>query len=336
MANEIFDVVDGSRTRPADAEGTNTGRTKTWIKDNAKATAIIASAMEDEQVNSVLVCGSAKEMWDKLITMHEQKSASNVGSMTQRFYSYQMSPTDLIIRHVSTVQNMARQLTDVGEKLSDAAVITKILSSLTGKFHIFKTAWDSVDPERQTITNLLERLLREEKNLREEDDSTNALVVTKQSGSKSESHQKEKDKKKKKSKKNIECYRCQERGHYASQCDKRKSHSEKNNIKGQPNSGCAFVVTSHEKGKSALVVNRQGKIPGVGQFQELRDADSKDVWITDSGASEHVTSRREWFEELRPITRETRIGGRPCVRGSRCRKNQHRKVREWRMGKRRD
>ena len=98
MANEIFYVVDGTRTRPADAEGDNAAPTKLLIKDNAKATAIIASAMEDDQVVSVLVCGTAKEMWDKLITVHEQRSASNVGALTQRFYSYKMDPIDTAIQ----------------------------------------------------------------------------------------------------------------------------------------------------------------------------------------------------------------------------------------------
>jgi len=138
MANEIFDVVDGTRIRPANQE--NATLTKLWIKDNAKATAIITSAMEDEQVVSVPVCGTAKEMWDKLITVHEQKSASNVDALTQRFYSYKMGPTDTVIQHVSAVQNMAQQLIDLGERISDAAVIAKILSSLTPKFNMFRTA----------------------------------------------------------------------------------------------------------------------------------------------------------------------------------------------------
>lgn len=68
MANEIFDVVDGTRQRPPNVEGPNAGLMKSWVKDNAKATAIISSAMEDDQVMSVLVCRSAKEMWDKLVT----------------------------------------------------------------------------------------------------------------------------------------------------------------------------------------------------------------------------------------------------------------------------
>lgn len=67
---------------------------------------------------------------------------------------------------------MARQLRDLGEPVSEAAVIAKILSCLTTKFNVFKTALDSVDPERQTITNLLERLIREDSNGNGEEDST--------------------------------------------------------------------------------------------------------------------------------------------------------------------
>ncbi|XP_024879226.1 uncharacterized protein LOC112459392, partial [Temnothorax curvispinosus] len=181
MANEIFDVVDGTRQRP---ENTNVAAMKTWVKDNAKATAIIASAMEDDQVNSVLVCTTEFEMWKKLMTLHEQKSASNVGALTQRFYAYKMQTSDSVIQHVSAIQNMTRQLRDLGEPISEAAVIAKILSSLTTKFNVFKTAWDSVDPQRQTIANLLERLIREDLNFDKEEDSTSALAVTKKANAK--------------------------------------------------------------------------------------------------------------------------------------------------------
>ncbi|XP_071637504.1 uncharacterized protein [Temnothorax longispinosus] len=231
LANKIFAVVDESRTRPADAEGAIAGRIKSWIKDNAKTMAIIASAMENEQVNSIIVCGTSKEMWDKLVMMHEQKSASNVETLTQ---------------------------------------------SLTSKYSIFKTAWDSVHPERQTVSYLLERLIREEQSLSEEGDSAGALAVARQSNSKGDSRSKdESDKKiKKRSKKNVECYRCQEKGvYYASQCPKKKSQGENNN-----NNKC--------------------------QVQELLSADIKDVWITDSGASEHITFRREWLEDLRSVKDE--------------------------------
>lgn len=109
IANEIFHVVDGSRVMPANREGGNEELAKTWTRDNAKAMAIISSAMEHPQLENVLVCTSAKQMWDKLSHIHEQKSVTNKLLLTQRFHEYRMTPTDSVVQHISKVQNMARQ-----------------------------------------------------------------------------------------------------------------------------------------------------------------------------------------------------------------------------------
>lgn len=45
------------------------------------------------------------------------------------------------------------------------------------------------------------------------------------------------------------------------------------------------------------------------QIRQLTEADRREVWITDSGASEHITSRRDWFENLQPVTGETVLLG---------------------------
>lgn len=303
MANEIFDVVDGTREKPVNMESAYAGLTKVWIKDNAKATAIIASAMEDEQVNNVLVCDTAKAMWDKLTTIHEQKSASNVGALTQRFYAYKMSLTDKVVQHVSAIQNMASQLRDLGEPISDAAIVAKMLSSLTPKFSVFKTAWDSVDPKKQTMTHLLERLIREDSNIGEEGDSASALAVTKQASAKG--GMTSRGNKKKKSKANIECFRCQEKGHYASQCGK-KSQGEKNTNK--PSGNCAFVVGTNEDNEGMQQERKRQQLLSIKEIRQLRDADKRDVWITDSEALKHITSRRDWFEEIQPVIESVVVG----------------------------
>jgi hypothetical protein len=65
-----------------------------WIKDNAKAMLLISTTIESEQLEPLLVCVTAKEMWEKLTSVHEQKSASNKLLLTTRLYEYRMSPGD--------------------------------------------------------------------------------------------------------------------------------------------------------------------------------------------------------------------------------------------------
>ena len=54
-------------------------------------------------------------MRTKLALMHEQKSETNNIIMIQRFHEYKMKTNDSIAQHISKVQNMAAQRSDVGE-----------------------------------------------------------------------------------------------------------------------------------------------------------------------------------------------------------------------------
>lgn len=61
---------------------------------------------------------------------NEQKSASSKLFLLNKFHGYRMESGDTMVQHVSRVKNMALQLKNVGEKMSDATVMAKILSGL--------------------------------------------------------------------------------------------------------------------------------------------------------------------------------------------------------------
>lgn len=63
MANEIDGIVDGTVVLPEDR---TSPQAKQWIRDNAKAMFLISSALEPAQLEPLLVCESAKDMWDNL------------------------------------------------------------------------------------------------------------------------------------------------------------------------------------------------------------------------------------------------------------------------------
>lgn len=174
VAHAMQDVVNGTRAMPADA-GSDAG--KKWVKDNAKAMCFMSSSVKDSQLECLLNCTTAKEMWDKLCRIHEQKSEANKLLLLQKFHGYRMDLNESVVQHVSCIQNMATQLTDVGEAVSDAAIIAKVLGSLPSRYNALQTAWDSVPVENQSLENLLERLIKEEKKLEGDEDVTSALAA---------------------------------------------------------------------------------------------------------------------------------------------------------------
>ena len=104
-ASGVYEIVDGTKMKPEPPQGEPA---KTWVKDNAMAMYIISRAMEYRQLESLLVCTTAKEMWDTLTRIHQQSSEANKLVVMQKFHEYRMSSTDTVMKHVAKVRNMAR------------------------------------------------------------------------------------------------------------------------------------------------------------------------------------------------------------------------------------
>jgi hypothetical protein len=101
-------------------------------------------------------------MWRQLSIMHEQNVTENVQLLQQQFYELRMKSGSGVVDNISTVEQLANQLTDLGEIVSDQAVISKIMCSLPPSYRHMQSAWDSVPCHEQNIEYLTLRLLKEE------------------------------------------------------------------------------------------------------------------------------------------------------------------------------
>lgn len=151
---------------------------KKWIKDDAYAMFLLTSAMDFSQITLIENCETSKEILDKLDAVYEQKSETSKMLAHERFSQYKMEPNDSIAQHIAKVENLARQLKEAGEEVSDIAIITKILGSLPQKFRSFRQAWLSMDETKQTIKNLASRLIDEDTSLTKADDSDKAFATS--------------------------------------------------------------------------------------------------------------------------------------------------------------
>ncbi|UYV69005.1 SERINC3 [Cordylochernes scorpioides] len=147
-------------------------------------------------------------------------------------------------------------------------------------------AWDSVSSEEKTLENLTARLLKKE-SLQDHWDSSgnfkpdNALMTFSKfnrnstASNKQQQHRQSINDKKK----NTHCGYCKKKGHWWKECYKRKEKQKGQ----QPSSSarddsCAFSAET-----SAFL------------------AETKAFWIADSGATDHMTFRREWFSTFEEI-----------------------------------
>lgn len=176
MAHGLEDLIDGTKPRPEGEE--SVPAIKIWIKENAKAMSLISQAIEKKQLQSLITCETAKQIWDNLKNMYDQKSAHSKLLLRQKFHECRMNSNETVIEFVTRIQSLTSQLKDVGEVISDIDVMAKILGTLPSKYSTLVTAWDSMPYENQNIGTLLQRLIKEETKIKTEDEQTDALATT--------------------------------------------------------------------------------------------------------------------------------------------------------------
>lgn len=212
---------------PEEATGANAAARNAervaWKKRDAKARFLIITACDEIQMEYLTVCDTAHDMWKKLSTIHEQRSSTNKVSLLEDFHGYAMEPGCTMAQHVARVQNCAFRLRDIRKEIDDDTIMAKI--TLPSKYRAFKTTWANVPESAQTISNLLDKLLQEEKNVLKEEQISEglaAMVVNPAKGTRGNAENKGGNKgkqfKKAEKKGNARCFRCSEKGHFAWEC----------------------------------------------------------------------------------------------------------------------
>lgn len=285
-AAKVHSIVDGSDVLAAEATA---AEKNAWEEKDAKARVLISTSIERSQLISLITCETAKEMWDALCGQYEQTSSSSKLHLLNKFHAYQMGPGDTVVQHVAKIKNMALQLKNVGAVVPDDTVMAKILSGLPPSYNGFQTAWDNIDSANQTIQSLTERLVREETRHGTSGDAVEVLAAVKSSGTR----KKTLSSKTKKDLKDVKCFKCHEKGHFARECPQKTSGGGKD--KGASRK---FVLMANVKNSGSTSPKTRVGISDE-QVRRLLEVDKAETWIGDSGASCHLTYRREWFKNFR-------------------------------------
>lgn len=124
-ARKLLAIVDGSLTRLGSEDPAE------WDDKDAACQSMLLSAIEPKLIRRLTTCKTSNQMWRRLCLVYELNAAENIQLLQQKFYELRMKPGTDMAEYINSVEELANQLNDLGESISEQAVISKIMCSLT-------------------------------------------------------------------------------------------------------------------------------------------------------------------------------------------------------------
>ncbi|KAI5640067.1 gag-polypeptide of LTR copia-type domain-containing protein [Phthorimaea operculella] len=203
----LMDIVSGVTKCPEESKAE---LVKDWHNKDAKAQEILVTRIEEEPLTYLFSCNTSNDMWEKLKSVYDKESTVSVHLLQQKFFSMKVEDTESLSKYFARLEELKMKLKLAGEAISDNMIITKILMTLPETYKHFRSAWESVPTDKQTLSELITRLLLEEE--RGSATSSEEAVALAAHGKRVNPKTYP-----------VRCYNCNSPGHYAKACQKKET-----------------------------------------------------------------------------------------------------------------
>ncbi|RDX93850.1 hypothetical protein CR513_23834, partial [Mucuna pruriens] len=242
-------------------------------------------SMSDEEWDFESQQIDAKTLWEKIESLYASKCGNNKLFLLNSIVSLKFKEGTSLSDHLNEFQGIIDQMSRMGIKFEDEILGLLLLNSLPESWETFKISITNSAPNGVVSLQMVKgSVLNEEMRRKAQGSSSQSEVLVTKNRGRSQKKKREKSRSKSKSKyKNVECHYCHKIGHIQKHCFlwKKENKGKKDKSKEKDDDR---VTTATGDG---LVILRD--------FESVNFVSDESMWIIDSGATLHVTSRKEFF-----------------------------------------
>lgn len=155
--------ITSGRDRPDEAKDESAREAHNKAEEEESlAQGLIFNAIDETIMEKVQTCKTADAIWKRLLLFDENSSQTNIDRLLHEYHTYRKDPNQDMATHISRVESMADQLTELGEPQSERSAVFKLLNSLPDNYQSLKDAWDASSPTFRTKDELITRLIKHE------------------------------------------------------------------------------------------------------------------------------------------------------------------------------
>lgn len=273
--SELWSYVSKGIVRPAESEADSLAA---WILKDEKALATILLSVKTSQLMHVKQCTTSESAWKKLEEVHRPTGPSRKVTVFKQLVNLKMADQSTMNDHLNSFFGLSDQLSEIDIKLPDELLSIILLSSLPPSYENFVVAIESHD--QLPKPNVLKNKLMEEHNRRGGDSAHQSGEVAFFSKYKKPQQQHQQSARQNSSSFQVrKCYRCQRKGHIASECKSQNRSASKQD-------------------SSFAMLNAAGSAML-----------NKNVWVLDSGSTSHLCCEKQMFDTFTSHREKIELAG---------------------------
>ena len=279
LARGLWKYVDGSATL---AEGATAEQLARHQSESQRAFSFIAMSVSTLQLYLITSCEQPKEAWDALRKHFERETLANKLFLKKQYFRKEMSEGNSIEKHLKEMKELTDKLGSIGAPISEEDRVFTLLGSLPSSFSGVVTALEAHSGDL-TMDFVQQQLINHERKLKTQDSKSEAQQDSALVGALK--------------RKPPKCWKCEEVGHIQRFCPKRKFQHRAKIIEDEVKSESDGEVESGPEssdGEGAFPASRSAEVPN-------------DRWLVDSGASSHMTPKREYFSEYKVFSTPEKV-----------------------------
>jgi transposase InsO family protein len=299
-------IVNGTELKPTDP-----ALLADWNKREARAKVTLRMSVQDKIIPHIRNCDTSKETWDVLKGLYETKDANRVLFLKTKLMSIKMEANEGVSKYISRIKDLTDHLAAIGEKVASTDQVTIALKGLLPDYKVFISALAARE-KPPNFVDLTGILLQEEERMKnyDQDAKSSDLALMARgkythrgkqwskpwskswNGDRGNFHSKQKGM--------AQTDRNNGDGHYWG----KPRHLSRNNYQKKYNSNRSHNESHNVKYNGNFANTDDPEINGLSNLRLFisehalsAETDDKNAWFIDSGASAHMSCRREWFDD---------------------------------------
>ncbi|KAF7129215.1 hypothetical protein RHSIM_Rhsim10G0143100 [Rhododendron simsii] len=283
---DLHGSVEGDTAKPIDM------KREDWTILNRKTIGLICQWLDDGVFHHVSTETSAYDLWKKLESLYDRKSATNKVFLFKKLVNLIYKEGKSIAEHLNEMNSIFNQLAPMKIVFDDELQALMLLSSLPETWETLVVTVSNSAPDGVVFMSQVTSSLLNEETRRKFTGSSHseAFVVNlrgRSRGRSSTPHNRDQScgssRGRSPSKQDIGCHYCKKKGHMKRECLKLK-FKEENRVK-----------HDDKNQENTTAVSSDGELVVVCDENCVNLVSQDTNWVIDSGASFHVTSRADFF-----------------------------------------